>query len=143
MTGPRYDWRAVVARLLFSLLLVFSLYNPSGYSFWHWIHWPAGEGSWAMFWLKMFCGAAVLGIHYLVWTAVIAVLRPYGVLWLLLLSGCGFAALAEAGLLDREDPNTWLMAVMFSAAGILTAGLTKASIMHRLTGVQHVEEVPH
>ncbi len=143
MTAARYDWKAVVARLLFSLLLVFSLYNPSGYSFWHWIHWPGGEGGWAMFWLKLFCGVAVLGVHYIVWKAVIAVLRPYGVVFLMLLSGIGFVGLAEAGLLDREDPNTWLIAAMSTLVVIQTAGLSMASIMHRLTGVQHVEEVPH
>lgn len=142
MTGPRYDWRAVVARLLFSLLLVFSLYNPSGYSFWHWLNAPS-DSPWNSLWTKGFVGLGVLYLHVLVWKAALAVLRPWGTLFILAFCGLGFATLAEFRLLDHRDAGTVLIAVMFSMVAVLTAGLSLASIMHRLTGVQHVEEVPH
>jgi hypothetical protein len=142
MTGPTYDWKAVVARLLFSLLLVFSLYNPSGYSYWHWMGAPT-NGPWNSLWIKAFVGLGIIGLHFMVWKAALAVLRPYGVFFVLSFCGLGFAALSEFGLLDRHDGGTMLMAVMLSLVAVLTAGLSKASIMHRLTGVQHVEEVPH
>jgi hypothetical protein len=61
MSLSRYDWRAVVARLLFSLLLVFSIYNPSGYSFWHWVQSSSGNP-----WAKAFVGVVLFGIHWLV-----------------------------------------------------------------------------
>ena len=85
----------------------------------------------------------MLGLHFLIWKTVIAILRPSGVFYILTLSGLGFAAMSEFGLLDRQDAGTVLIAVMFTMVAVLTAGLTLASIMHRLTGVQHVEEVPH
>ncbi|WP_353212667.1 DUF6524 family protein [Rhodovarius sp.] len=142
MTAAPYDWKAVVARLLFSMLLVFSLYNPSGYSYWHWMGAPT-NGPWNSFWAKGFVGLGVLGLHVLVWKTVFAILRPSGVFYILTLSGLGFAAMSEFGLLDRQDGGTVLIAVMLTMVAVLTAGLTLASIMHRLTGVQHVEEVPH
>lgn len=143
MSQARYDWRAVVARLLFSLLLVFSIYNPSGYSFWHWVLSPQGGGAWGSPWVKAFLGVILLGLHALVWRAVLAVLRPLGVAFIASLGLTGFVALGEMGLLDRGDPDARSMAVLVTLTLILTAGLTLASLMHRLTGVVHVEEVPH
>jgi hypothetical protein len=142
MSAARYDWKAVVARLLFSLLLVFSLYNPSGYSFWHWMLAPS-QGPWNSLWAKAFVGLGVAGLNIMVWKAAVAVLRPSGVFFILVFCGLGFAALAEFGVLEREQSGTLLIAAMFTIVVILTAGLSLASLMHRLTGVQHVEEVPH
>lgn len=139
MTGGRpYDWRAVMARLLFSLLLVFSIYNPSGYSFWHWVISPEGNP-----WAKAFVGVLLLGLHVLIWKAVMAVLRIWGALFIVGVCIAGFVLLSELGLVDRTDPNALAIGVMFTLVLLLTAGLSLASIMHRLTGVQHVEEVPH
>ncbi|NDG49245.1 MAG: hypothetical protein EBY30_09420 [Rhodospirillales bacterium] len=142
MTSSPYDWKAVVARLLFSLFLVFSLYNPSGYSYWHWMGAPP-NGPWNSLWAKGFVGLGVLGLHVLIWKTVIAILRPSGVFFVLTLSGLGFAAISEFGLLDRQDLGTVLMAIMIMLVAVLTTGLNKSSIMHRLTGVQHTEEVKH
>ncbi len=138
MSLSRYDWRAVVARLLFSLLLVFSIYNPSGYSFWHWVQSPSGNP-----WAKAFLGVVLFGIHWLVWRAVLAVLRPYGVVFIAALCGTGFIAFCELGLVDRGDADAQIIALLLTLVLILTIGLTLASLMHRLTGVLHVEEVPH
>jgi Family of unknown function (DUF6524) len=138
MMAQRYDWQSVVARLLFSLLMVFSLYNPSGYSYWHWVQSASGNP-----WAKAFVGVLLLGLHGLLWRAVLAVLRPFGVALLVALCVCGFVALSELGLVDRADADTQLIAGMATLVVLLTSGLTLASLMHRLTGVQHVEEVPH
>jgi hypothetical protein len=138
MTARPFDWRAVVARLLFSLLLVFSLYNPSGTSYWHWL--TRGDGS---PWAKAFVGLLLLLVHVLVWRAAFSVLRPWGAILLTAICLLGFVMLSELGLLDRGDPDALLIGVMFTLVVLLTAGLTLASVLHRLTGVQHVEEVPH
>lgn len=142
MSMARYDWRAILARLLFSLLLVFSVYNPSGYSFWHWVLSPAG-GVWGSPWVKAFLGVVLLGLHALIWRAVLAVLRPLGVIFIVALCGTGFVAVGEIGLVDRSDLDAQLIAMLLTLTLILTTGLTLASLMHRLTGVLHVEEVPH
>jgi len=138
VTSAPYDWKAVVARLIFSLFIVFSAYNPSGYSFWHWV--TAGNGQ---FWLKLSVSLMLLGLHVILWRAVWAILRPSGVMFIALLCVCGFVALLELGILDGSDSDAALIYLMFSLAILLTSGLSTASIMHRLTGVQHVEEVPH
>ncbi|MDB5415138.1 MAG: hypothetical protein JWR10_3473 [Rubritepida sp.] len=138
MTGQRFDGRGIVARLLFGLLLVFSVYNPSGYSFWHWVI-SAGGNPWA----KAFVGVMLLGLHGLIWKSVIGVLQPLGMFFLAALSSAGFVALAELDLLDPRDPNAQALGVMFTLVLLLTAGLSLSPIMHRLSGVQHVEEIPH
>jgi hypothetical protein len=74
---------------------------------------------------------------------VVAVLRPYGVIFIAALCGTGFIAFCELGLVDRGDADVQLIALLLTLVLILTIGLTLASLMHRLTGVLHVEEVPH
>jgi hypothetical protein len=138
MSATRYDWRAVVARLLFSLLVVFSLYNPSGYSWWHWVTLGPGQ-----LWVKLFVSLLLAGLHWVLWRHVVAVLRPYGVAFLSILCVSAFVALSEAGLLDRTDGDTLALVVLATLVVVLTSGLSAASILHRLTGVQHVEEIPH
>jgi len=142
MTGSPYDWKAVVARLLFSLLLVFSLYNPSGHSYWHWI-WAPYTGPWNSIWAKGFVGLGLCGVNLYIWKTVIAILKPVGVYYILILCGLGFAAMSEFGLLDHQDIGTVLTAVLIMLVAVLATGLNKSSIMHRLTGVQHTEEVKH
>jgi len=137
MSARRFDWTALVARLLFSLLMVFSLYNPSGYSYWHWL-WIEGH-----FWPKACVGVALLGVHLLLWRAVVAVLRPWGVALWSLAGLCALVALASTGVIDHAEPRVIIMAVLTGLSGLMALGLSLASIMHRLTGVQHVEEVPH
>jgi hypothetical protein len=133
----RFDWTGLVARLLFSFLVVFSLYNPSGYSFWHWL-WVPG-----LFWVKCAIGIALLGVHILLWRSVVSVLRPWGVALAALVGASGFAALSSTGAIDHADPGVIVIALLAGLAVLMTLGLSLALIMHRLTGVQHVEEVPH
>jgi hypothetical protein len=41
--APPFDWRSISSRVLFAMLLVFAVYNPSGrFSYWHWL--ISGEG---------------------------------------------------------------------------------------------------
>lgn len=137
MNIRRFDWTGLVARLLFSLLMVFSLYNPSGYSFWHWL-WQPG-----LFWTKAALGLALLGVHVLLWRSVLAVLRPWGIVLAGLIGACVYGALGSTGTIDSSDLRVVIMALLTGLAVLMALGLSLAPAMHRLTGVQHVEELPH
>lgn len=138
MSAVRYDWKPVAARMLFSLFAVFSLYNPSGYSYWHWLTAGLDDGL-----AKLAVGLTLFGVHMVLWKTVLAVLRPRGITFILLLCVCALALLWQIGAADLTDGDTLLLGLLICLAVILTSGLIYSSIMHRLTGIAHVEEVPH
>ena len=136
MSEARFDWRALLARILFSLLVVFAVYNPSGRSYWHWI-WNDDAG----FWPKFTMGLVLLAVHASIWMTVLAVLRWKGVVTVLLILIGGWISISQAmgpGLLGGGS----IAVVPLLLLSLLYAwALSWAYIMHRVTGVVHVEKV--
>ncbi len=136
MTAPPFDWRGVVSRALFSLFVVFAIYNPSGTSF---LHWVLGGFEW--FWVKLATGAALAGVCMVMWRTTIGVLGRRGIaLVVAFCLGVGMTALHLSGIgLFRGD--TLLMWALVSLAGVFTAGLCYSHLHHRLGGISHTEDL--
>jgi hypothetical protein len=103
------SWSGVLVRIVLAIALVLATYNPSGYSFYHWLTAPPAGGiavkalsgvflliGWvvclrtafvALGWLGVFLGAALLAT--LVWVFVdmrwIEIEQPSAIAWLALL----------------------------------------------------------
>ena len=131
----RFDWRGVVARVLFSFFIVFAVYNPSGHSLSHWV--IGGEGG---LWLKLTVSLAMLGLHGLIWITVAGVLKWKGVLLLLATIFAGWMA---AGDLATGAPASIGIAttMLVSLALLYAAGLSYSHIHHRLAGIAHVDNI--
>jgi len=100
--------------------LLFSTYNPSGVSYYHWVT-QGGEGDIA---LKFMCGAILVWwyMHVLpiVWTS----LGPVGIgLTIAILSTGGLVAY-DYGLLDRVTPSFYPYVVIMGAATLLAVALS-------------------
>lgn len=136
MSASRFDWRAVVARALFSLFIVAAVYNPSGYSYAHWV----AQG-FAWFWAKVASGALLLIIVLMLWRTARGVLKTRGmVLVLVFCLGAGFtlAPLTGTPLLDPAALVIW---ALLSLAVLFTAALSYSPLHHRLGGISHTEEI--
>ena len=93
MSVQRFDWRGVVARALFSLFVVFAVYNPTGTSYLHWV-----TGGPELGWAKLAVGAALLIVLRLMWRTTIGVLGWPGVVLILLVClGAGITVLGATG----------------------------------------------
>ena len=134
MTG-HFDWRGVVARLLFSAFAVFAVYNPSGHSWWHWL-WRGEAGSWT----KLAVTLLLLGLHGVIWATILGVLKRRGVLLVL---ATGFAgAMAVAPLLPVAPAEGGRALLLLGLLVLLyAAGLSYSHLHHRLAGITHVEKV--
>ncbi len=86
MTADRFNWQGIVSRGLFSLFIVFAIYNPSGYSY---LHWLLQGFDW--FWAKLATGALLTIILMMMWRTTRGVLKTRGmVLVTLFCIGAGF-----------------------------------------------------
>ncbi|WP_372618067.1 DUF6524 family protein [Falsiroseomonas sp.] len=136
MSEQRFDWRGVVARALFSLFIVFAIYNPSGTSFLHWV-----LGGFGWFWLKLATGALLAAICVVLWRTTVGVLGRRGIVLVALFNlGAGMTLLHLTGA-SLLAGQTLLLWALIGLAGLFTAGLCYSHLHHRLGGISHTEEV--
>jgi hypothetical protein len=120
----------ILVRMLSVLFLVGATYNPSGYSFYHWVF--RGNGDyWA---LKIFLGFLIIFGYvfcvYATWRSMRLLLS----IPLLVVLGCGLWLLSDWGVLDLSD---WLQRTLaFEAVLVilLGTGVSFSLIRYRLSG---------
>jgi hypothetical protein len=125
-----------LARWLFAAVLVFGTYNPSEYSYFHWI-WGKGTNIGPVIALA----GVVLLIAWIVFLK--ATLESLGLLGIILggaLFGCVIWWLIDIGLLslDSTAALTWIILLVLSLT--LAAGMSWSHIRRRLTGQVDVVE---
>jgi hypothetical protein len=126
----------VFARFLFSLALVFATYNPTGYSFCHWIiDVGAGPAS-----LKVIVAVTLAMIYYAIIRVVFAAFRRSG----LIVGGLAavlFAAEVASVVAPRGSQPIWHFnlvvaqyVLLCAIAIVLSFGVSWSHLMERLTG---------
>lgn len=138
-TTSEFDWTGFLIRLVATLLLVLATYNPSGWSFVHW--------------LKSAFSADSLGPeHFVAGTALLigwvilltATQRSMGTLGLVLealLFGGLVWLLVDLGILSINSVSqfTWVMLIILSV--MLAIGLSWSHVWRRMTGQFETDDV--
>jgi hypothetical protein len=135
MAYSPFSLSSLVFRLLISLALVFATYNPTGYSFVHWLI-DGGSGPLS---LKVLAALAVVMTYYAVTRIVLAAFRPSGLTVAVLVI---VLCLIELALLSpAQDPKPWHVyvelaqyVVLGAIAIILSFGVSWSLLIERLTG---------
>ena len=124
-------------RWLFAVILVFSTYNPTDYSY---LGWLLSEG------FSFGAGAALAGVALLIaWVIFLrATFNSLGVLGIALgaaLFGCLIWLFIDLGVLSIESPGalTWVALVLVSL--LLATGMSWSHIRRRLSGQLDVDDV--
>jgi hypothetical protein len=127
-----------VMRLLGSLLLVFSTYNPTGYSYYHWVM----NGSLAPVALKVFIGIGLVLVYGVVLTVMFAAFRRAG----LIVAGLAallFSIELAIVVVPIQRGASWQSWVVLGQYGVLSAlavviafGVSWSHLIERLTGQQ-------
>lgn len=136
-TTARFDYRSVIARVLFSGFFVFATYNPSGYSYFHWL----AEWSLQQWEMKVLVGLLLSGMLAFLAQKVLATLRLRGALYIVVTAVATSLVLAQAELIDLSRWETWTNIALLTAVALLTTGLSIAHVSHRLAGIQHTDEI--
>ncbi len=135
MSVQGISWRGVFLRVVFAVALVLLTFNPSGYSFYHWVMSDA-PGVLA---LKAFAGVVLLiGWVVCLRTAFVA-LGWLGVILGLALLGTLVWLLVEAKWIDPTAPSALAWVALVVLGTVLGVGLSWSLIRARVTGQLEVE----
>lgn len=136
MARDRFTWGGFLLRWLFGAVLVFSSYNPEGYSFYHWVIEQLPQ----ITPLKAFAGV-VLAIGFAIFIR--ATLRSLGAIGLALavaFFGTLIWLLVDQGWLALENQRTLSYVLLTMISAILAVGLSWSHVRRRLTGQFDVDE---
>jgi hypothetical protein len=135
--APPFDWRSISARVLFAMLLVFAVYNPSGrFSYWHWL--ISGEGpTWAL----LAVGAVLLGMLGFVTRTIRRILRAFATLLIIVFCVSVYVGLSLLGLMDGLAGESIAVGVLTTYAVLIAAALCFSPLQHRLAGIVHARAV--
>lgn len=135
MAAQGISWSGVFTRIAFAVALVLLTYNPSGYSFYHWLMAPSAG---------ITATKALLGVLLLIGWVVCLRTAFVALGWLgVILGSALFAALTwvliDMKILDLTGPSalTWVILVILGA--VLGVGLSWSLIRARTTGQVEVQ----
>lgn len=127
----------IAVRFLFALLLVLASFNPTGYSYYHWVAGLAPQIS---------ALAALAGVVLLIGWVVFftATLRSLGLIGVLL-AAAFFGAIVwvavDYGWLEAGNTRAFVWISLFVAAAILAMGMSWSHLRRRMSGQADVDEV--
>jgi hypothetical protein len=130
-------WSGFLLRFLAAVILVFATYNPSEYSYYHWVSRNLSEPTPLM---------ALAGILLLIgWTIYLrATARSLGIFGLLLAAAFFGAILwlvIDWGLLNVDSVTAMTYIILVIMCGILAIGISWSHIRRRMTGQVDVDEI--
>jgi hypothetical protein len=125
-------------RCLASLVLVLGSFNPSGYSYIHWVRDAfSGEGLGA---LHFFVGAVLVGAWAVFLVATSRSLGTLGTVITALVIGTLIWLLSDLGLVNVDSASAVAWLVLISLAIVLAIGLSWAHVWRRLSGQLEVDD---
>lgn len=141
MANNRFTVKSFLLRLIFALVLVYASYNPSGYSFFHWVK-NALFGE-ALAISPPFAMSAV--ILLIGWTIYLrATLLALGGLGLSL-AFAFFAIMVwwfiDLGLLSIDSISVMTYIALFILAAILATGMSWSHLRRRMSGQTDVDDI--
>jgi hypothetical protein len=136
-TFNQFNFSGFCLRVLVALILVYSTYNPSGYSYFGWV----SEGFAEQMPFKVFL-AVVLLIGWMIFLRATA--NSLGGIGLLLVGGffgTMIWLLADWGVLPADNKEAIIYLVEFVAAAILAVGMSWSHIRRRMSGQVDTDEI--
>ena len=132
-----FTFLSFAVRFLFAVLLVYVTYNPSQYSFFHWVK----SDMQSMLPAKIFVGV-VLVIGWVIFIrAAMNSLGGIGFVLAAAFFGAFIWLLVDWGVLPITDTKVIVYVVEFALAGILAVGMSWSHIRRRLSGQFDTDEI--
>lgn len=137
MASNSFDFGSFIIRLLFALILVFATFNPSGYSFYHWILTGMETG----FEPLMAFSGIVLLIGWVVYLrATITSLGLIGLLLAFAFFGTLLWMVIDWGIVPADSIQTITYIVLTLLSMVLAIGMSWSHIRRRISGQVDVNE---
>ena len=137
MAAQRFNFFDFLLRLLAALVLVFATYNPSGYSWFHWI----SNATDRLDPLILFSGVVLLIGWVIYLRATARSLGIFGIILALAFVASLIWVLVDFGLLSLSNPTFFHYIVLFVLSLVLAIGMSWSHIRRRMTGQLDVDDV--
>lgn len=135
--GRPFGASAAFARLLLSLFLVLSTYNPSGRSYWHWLVSDGAIGP------KLLVGLVLVAVYVALVVATWEVIGFTGMFLTAAICLGGTLLLADIELLDLTNDTTVALLLCITFAVVIAVGLSFSFVFSRVTGILHTRGSIH
>jgi len=131
------NWFGFLLRLLAAFILVFSSYNPSGYSYYHWI----SENIDSLTPMIALAGVLLLIGWTILLRATFRSLGPFGLLLAAAFLGVLLWMMIDWGWFDADSLTAVTYIVLAVLSGVLAIGVSWSHIRRRITGQIDVDDV--
>jgi hypothetical protein len=126
-----------LTRLFGVLFIVFSTYNPTGWSLWHWF-----EHGWPRDWtLLLPLGLLYVVAYVLLTLAAFRALRPSGVALVIAFLGSIVWVLVDAAIVPLNNGGDLAVILLYMSGAVLAIGVSWASAWVMLTGQVIVDDL--
>lgn len=137
MTNQAFSWPSFGLRLLFSLALVLATFNPSGYSYFHWIKtiFPHINPYVAI------CGVLLIIGWSIYLHATLRALGTLGIILALLFMCCLVWIFIDLGWFKWQSMSAMAWIGLIILAVILAVGISWSHIRRRMTGQVDTDDI--
>lgn len=136
----RFSWGGYFVRLLFALVLVFATFNPTGFSFFHWIQDQAVGASNEVLALMALIGIIIIIGWVIFIRATYRSLGAFGTVLAVAFFGALIWVILVLVPVPRDNRDLIVYLIEFGLAGVLSAGLSWSHVRRRLSGQLDVDE---
>ena len=132
-------WSGFAMRIVFAMVLVLLIFNPTGWSYFHWVRggWEDGLP------LKVLAGIVLLIAVLICARATYRSIKVVGVVLVAILLAAIVWVAYDAGMLDVQDPGVMQWIILLAIGFILGIGLSWSIIRRMITGQLDVDDVDH
>jgi hypothetical protein len=137
MAVTQITWSGFLLRFVFAVVLVFSTYNPEGYSYFDWAIMALPEVTPT----KIFVGIVLL-IGWVIYVrAALRSLGPIGLLLAFAFFGTMIWMLVDWDLIPADSVRALTYIIEVVMCGILAVGMSWSHVRRRLSGQADVDEI--
>ena len=131
----KFTWSNYLVRLMPALILVFSTYNPSGWSYYHWV---SERGQFNVY---IALGGVILLIGWTVFLrATTRSLGAIGTVLAVMFFSLLIWLTVDLFNIPSDNLNLLIYLTLLGLAGVLSAGISWSHVRRRMTGQLDVDE---
>ncbi|MCK5665409.1 MAG: hypothetical protein KAI17_18100 [Thiotrichaceae bacterium] len=137
MANQTFNFTSFLIRLFFALILVFASYNPSDYSFYHWLTQSLDQGLQP---LLIFCGVVLLIGWVIYIRATITSLGVIGLVLAFAFFGSLLWLVIDMGIVPADSIEIITYIILTLLACVLSIGMSWSHLRRRMSGQVDVND---
>ncbi len=137
MASTSFSSGSFLVRWVMALVLVLATFNPTKYSYYHWVAGLNGDN----LPLKALAGVALLILYVIYLRASWRSIGPIGMTLAVGLFAAVLWVLIDFGLLSLSEPSAFVWVVLVILATVLAVGISWSHIRRRVSGQADIDDV--